>query len=372
MSLSEFFYSDSEPEEVETDLVAIAGPLGVFIGPAQWPYPSVGQQRFDCIKESATRGVSRELSVVTEVSVSKKFCFTDFDCSLSHIATLLSLPGSHGVVYICFALETCPSTGRAHLQGFVLFNVSKRWSAAKVLFGASISFFTCKGTPAENIAYCSGMCQKKNFEPNLFFLERGTIPRDSGQRTKDDWQEILQAARSGDLSLIPAKVLFYSQKLIRSHLVFNLETLDHGTRCIWGYGPSGSGKSRYYRQLYPNAYIKMCNKWWDDYAGEEVVLIEDFDKAHGPFLIHHMKIWCDIYKFRGEVKNSTIMLRPKLIIVTSNYHPQSIWTTPEDLAPITRRFKIIHFSLLGFQIETPTINIVPEIVVPQYTGFSNL
>ena len=47
-----------------------------------------------------------------------------------------------------------------------------------------------------------------------------------------------------------------------------IDTLLHE----WHYGPTGTGKSRYVREKYPDAFIKDANKWWDGYNGEDVSL----------------------------------------------------------------------------------------------------
>jgi len=91
----------------------------------------------------------------------------------------------------------------------------------------------------------------------------------------------------------------------------------------WHYGATGLGKSRGVREKYPEAYIKANNIWWDGYDGQPVVIVEDI----GPKLInaHHIKLWCDHYAFAAESKGGSVKIRPKLVIFTSNYHPQDIW-----------------------------------------------
>ena len=111
----------------------------------------------------------------------------------------------------------------------------------------------------------------------------------------------------------------------------------------WHWGPTGLGKSRHCRTTWPDAYIKMPNKWWDGYENEETVLIEDVQKEHH-MLGYHFKIWADHYPFKAEVKGTTITLRPARVIITSNYSPADIWTDPAILEAIMRRFKVIEYK----------------------------
>ena len=53
------------------------------------------------------------------------------------------------------------------------------------------------------------------------------------------------------------------------------------------------------------------NKWWDGYAGEEVVVLDDFDPRHAEHLSYYLKIWADHYAFNAEVKGGMIRVRLK-------------------------------------------------------------
>jgi len=66
----------------------------------------------------------------------------------------------------------------------------------------------------------------------------------------------------------------------------------------------------------------MLNKWWEDYADEENVLIDDI----GPNCISpsHIKRWCDKKQIKTEEKFGSVNIRPKKIAITSNYHPKGI------------------------------------------------
>lgn len=108
---------------------------------------------------------------------------------------------------------------------------------------------------------------------------------------------------------------------------------------IWVYGAPGSGKSRPYQEATPAPFIKAPNKWWDGYDEEPVVLIEDLEPQHSR-LSWYIKIWADRYPFSAEVKGYTIRIRPKQLVITSNFHPSGIFEG-KILEAIVRRFQII-------------------------------
>lgn len=118
----------------------------------------------------------------------------------------------------------------------------------------------------------------------------------------------------------------------------NQEYNHNNVRGEWFYGEPGTGKSMTARSENAGAYLKSQNKWWDGYAGQEVVIIDDFDKA-GECLGHHLKIWSDRYACTGEVKGGTVNLRHKKLIVTSNYRIDEIFSDKQLIIALERRFK---------------------------------
>lgn len=91
-----------------------------------------------------------------------------------------------------------------------------------------------------------------------------------------------------------------------------------------------------------NFYAKnAANKWWDQYRNQDNVLIEDMDKSH-TYQGFYLKIWADKYAYPVEIKTSGDLIRPKVIIVTSNYSIEEVFPDPSIHLPLLERFKVIH------------------------------
>ena len=110
----------------------------------------------------------------------------------------------------------------------------------------------------------------------------------------------------------------------------------------WHYGLTGTGKSRSVRSKFPAHYIKGCNLWWCNYAGEDTVIIEEL----GPRMLgpQHLKIWADHYPFAVEGKGYSGKIRPARIVVTSNYSIQDVYPDERDWKPLERRFTVHHYE----------------------------
>lgn len=112
----------------------------------------------------------------------------------------------------------------------------------------------------------------------------------------------------------------------------------------WIYGDPGVGKTRSVWEKYgrDGVYIKSLNKWWDGYEDREVVLLDDWDPSM-KCLAFLLKAWADRYPFRAEIKGGSVVIRPKKLVVTSNYSIEQCFDGP-DVEAIKRRFKVVHMS----------------------------
>jgi len=232
--------------------------------------------------------------------------------------------------YIIFGRETGDS-GTPHLQGFVQFpKPGKTLSAMKKLIPRA-HFESTKGSIDQNIEYCS-----KEGD----FTERGVKPMSQKRKAecgKASLEERWTLAKQGRFEELPPEMIKTYEYIHRKYQPSeDREELAN----IWIHGPSGCGKSRYVRDNYETFYSKPMSKWWDGYDREETVVLDDFDPNHGKFLAYFLKIWADHYVFNAEVKGGMLKIRPKTIIVTSQYTIEQCFESEEEIAAIRRRFTV--------------------------------
>lgn len=255
----------------------------------------------------------------------------DYDAVLNHECTFVIVGKEVG------------ESGTPHLQFYIRFENAVRMNTLKKLW-PKVHWEIARGSCDENVAYCSkqGAWEERGQRPNAEEARKR-----GGEATTEKWTRAKQLALSGRINEIDDELF------IRYYNVFKNIAKDYATPPadlptpddesgygVWIYGPTGTGKSYTARERYPGAYMKISNnKWWDGYQGQEAVIMDDLDKKHD-YMCYNLKIWADRYAFIPESKGSSMMIRPKVIVVTSNYHPSEIWDSNSDLEPILRRFKI--------------------------------
>ena len=179
------------------------------------------------------------------------------------------------------------------------------------------------------------------------FIERGTL--NIADQNKEEWTafvDMCKKATPRELIESPFSKT-YANYMTFAGVVHNqfadLQVMDGDLQNEWYWGEAGTGKTKKAWEENPDLYVKDLNKWWDGYHGQDVVLLDDWDPRQ-EILTQKLKVWADRYPFRAECKGSSMMARPKKIIVTSNYSIDECFQNPEDRLAIKRRFKSTHFS----------------------------
>jgi len=240
--------------------------------------------------------------------------------------------------YFVYGKEIAAS-GLSHLQCYICGKKQITLPTLRKWFPRFSYFRVALGTPEQASAYC-----KKDGN----FVEHGELPANGrakgGEATKAKWNQI--AALASEKKMAELKVEYPKEYICNyrslKQIGFDEAVQPKDLDCVcgeWIWGETGVGKSYTARKENPGYFVKPLNKWWDNYKGQEVVIIEDMSPAFGQSMEYFMKIWPDCYAFPAEIKNHVTMIRPKKVIVTAQYHPSQIWQG-EALKAISRRFTI--------------------------------
>lgn len=247
--------------------------------------------------------------------------------------------------------------GTPHLQGFVSFKSRTRFSTVKKQ-APRAHIEPMYGTTKEAIDYCKKDGNWEEYGETPVDTTRGG-GRAGGKVKMERYKSAIKLAKVGDFDQMQEDHPdmywnnYHTMKRIAMDNPKPLKFLDKLDN-EWIWGAPGLGKSWAAREENPGYYIKSHNKWWLGYKGEEVVILDDLSKTQG-YMGEFLKLWADIYPVPTETKGDGMVIRPKKIIVTSNYSIEDIWGDDEVLCEaLNRRFKVRHIinpfpALLAFQ-----------------------
>lgn len=258
--------------------------------------------------------------------------------------------------------------GTRHLQGFMRFASLKSLDQLKQLLPrAHLEQKSKHSTFRQAWDYCMKGAQEKaewdemktlgpSFGKDADVFVKGECPpdpKDCGEREKRKWDGYLAAQMAGKLEEIPTDIrVRYGQGLARVALENKvlaanpngLPTLPgDGPWHYWIYGPEGTGKTHRAIELcgaHPDAYWKDSDDpYWQQYEGQHNVVVDEY--AAGGMSASQMKKLLDKNPFLCKVKFGGIFIRPRLVVVTSNYHPRECFKE-KDLGPVMRRIILEH------------------------------
>jgi len=233
-----------------------------------------------------------------------------------------------------------------HFQCYVNFKNAKDFlSVKKLLPRANIRW--SKGEAVENQKYCS-----KEGD----FKEWGTCPASrkrkgekGGEAIQERWRKIRKLAADRDYEGLEAE---FPHELSKWKGAIDRIAMEKGkplnmarnTICgTWIYGPSGTGKSTYATEVMEpdmdKIFFKDVDRWWDgfDPSRHTLVFIDDFD-CFTPQFARLLKLWAQPIAFPAEYKGGKMLIRPKHIVITSQYRICDIWKDEKTRAALWRRF----------------------------------
>lgn len=278
---------------------------------------------------------------------SRNFCFTDFE--LRDWRAFFEL--GDRIRYIGWGLETCPSTGKKHYQGWIQFSREhslKRAICYLNVFWANKGKDTvhsthvemCRGTEEHNVTYCS----KENYEYVGKFVTQGQrIDLENLYEQVHNGLSLQGAALSNPVLYCKYRQGFrdIAQMAIkdRASTFREIETTVH-------WGPTDTGKTRSALEQYPDAYKIEGDEltWFDGYEGQKELIIDEYDSQ---IKLTRLLNLLDGYRLRLPIKGGFTYAEWNRIIITSNVDPQE-WhphAKEEHRYALMRRIhKIVHFA----------------------------
>ncbi len=249
------------------------------------------------------------------------WCFTDFE-----LLTYNEIFEAHSdrVRYIGVGKETCPDTGKVHMQGWIQFKRSVRMGQVKAALGSRVIHVEpCKGSTLANEDYCK---KEGCFESYGEFIGQGR--RSDLLAIRDEmlagasWYDILfnhfetYCRYRGGIRDFYQMVV---KKRGREWRTVNVEVLE---------GLTGVGKTKAAMAEDPDAYKISGSSldWWDGYDGEKTIVIDEY--ANDVKITKLMGI-LDGYQLRLPTKGSFTYALWDRVIITTNY-PWEQWHTNAD------------------------------------------
>jgi len=299
-------------------------------------------------------------------SGNRAWCFTlnnPSDDAKAFLQAVPDAPWPHLVQFVC-QLEVGAS-GTPHFQGYCRFNKQRSFGVLQTTLPHGAHIEVAQGSVWQNYVYCTKPDGRLG-EPIIFghFIEPrgpgvGAGSADGGFLKRAEVLRLIATDPSiGINDLIDQgalEAMVTTPNLLGTARGFLLRDLRrNGVTCELYYGPTGTGKSRLADTLYPDAYRKPPGQWFDGYAGELTVILDDFDDASLP--VGMLLQLVDRYPFRIPVKGGFIPLVATHFVFTSNLLPSEWYPTLSQrrLDAVHRRFSsVVAFNEDGVAFEYP-------------------
>lgn len=251
----------------------------------------------------------------------------------------------HGrVEYARWQVEKGEDTGKVHIQMLLSFNSKQHESALRGLFKAGYGHAEVVANYDKSVEYC-GKAETRI----AGFWEVGKLPGGQGERVDlKPLDEMAHAVHAGsnlvDVVLHNPTVAARGLKMLQ--LVSRPPKRYHLTRWLHLWGPSGVGKTKAIKdciegnpQLANEFHWKNpFNRWFDEYLGQTVEVIDDFDHLEPTIAYKEMLSLLDAKPFQVEFKGGSTQFTSHLVIITSSA-PCSCWYPRRggDLGELMRR-----------------------------------
>ena len=302
--------------------------------------------------------VDEEIAAAVEASIPKVnpgrttegvfWCFTHHlpcECGDSYpkeVVELKNAKSKNMVIGGGYGVETCPTTGRKHLQGWMGLQHKCTFQLVKTSFCAKIHWEKMRGSVDQSVEYCSKEGDYHKFGQDAYTMKNPHERSAPGARS--DLHEIRDMLKNGKRMAEIAEDHFtdflrygngfraYRQLVLMAHAIES---------CFVFWGEAGSGKSWKAKEIigdssfYEPAQNNSGLISFESYDGQDYIVLNDFD----PKSINVCALKRILDPHNGAMLPGRGVSHPnqaKAVIITSNYNPRT-WYAPEEWPALERR-----------------------------------
>lgn len=247
-------------------------------------------------------------------------------------------------LYLCWGLETCPSTGRRHYHVYCRFHSKHRLRQFLNNFPeGALEGEMCEGTESQCRDYCwsmGGHVGKRACRIDYGEFNGDNFKADSGrQGARNDLDHSAHIIKQGGTlfdvaEAHPTTFIRYNQG-IRAYqtIIAPLPPAIRDVLVYFLWGPTGTGKTTRVLQAFPDCYsVTRTNALqghiWDEYTGQRVLLLDEWRSS--AWTIQEMNRICDKFRLNLMSRYHNSYAAWQVVIICSNDTPtQSFPEEPE-------------------------------------------
>lgn len=294
---------------------------------------------------------------------SRNWCFTiNNPTPADDISLNFDLPTWNNQVRFAVWMKEMGTSGTVHYQGYLELRSSRRASYLKSRLPRA-HLEARRGTREEAILYCVKTWDRNNSATSLplsenqefnsttlnnptetdleqtpfistppiwyglqmrpeEFLESLTTVRPKKKERMETIQTMINdGATEDEIANYDFELWVRHFRAFREYRLMITPPRSHEVKVIVIQGPTGTGKSRWAHDNYPEGYWKQRSIWWDGYSKQSDVIIDEF---YGWIPFDTLLRICDRYPLLVETKGGQVNFVAKTIIITTNALP-STW-----------------------------------------------
>lgn len=249
-------------------------------------------------------------------------------------------------IEFCICQREKGAQGTVHFQGFLILKERKRLSWLTTNFFRGAHYEVARGTPEQNIEYCSKSDTFFDFndeEARIYGQEHARWRRGNLPERAEGMKRNVQMQLAADTIRDVQENGFIQPKKVQAEILmcpgfiqaFNTLTQDilgphrPDLRIVTMVGPPATGKSFAIQSLLPKhgRCIYGNNGCWFQNPTEEVMIFEEFN---GQIPLQRMLQLLDPYPLALEIKGRMAPAMYKLVVITSNTSPNSWYPIKEE------------------------------------------